>query len=344
MTNATDGPPLANRLEGLSPPKVRLAPPVMVASPATPPTLPRLPSPAKLLVALVLVGAGLRAGAMMNDRCLWIDESMLALNLIERTPAQLFEPLDWNQGAPVGFLLAAKASIAVFGPSEFGLRFVPFLGSVIGLALFAGVSRRLLPAPAALLATGLMAVSPYLLSYSAECKQYVTDATITAGLFALSIGLLRGEGSLGRWAALGLGGAAAVWFSHPSTFVLGGIGTALLAQALLARDRGRFVAAALTVGCWLASFGVCYLLCLRQLGANQYLLDYWNGHFLPLPPKSISDLTWLLDHFFTFFAFPGGLGGTEIRAGGIAAALFVVGVIGFWRERWPVAVALVLPA
>src|SRR5262249_971131 len=127
-------------------------------------------------------------------------------------------------------------------------------------------------------------------------------------------------------------------------FVLGGIGTALLAQALLARDRGRFVAAALTVGCWLASFGGCYLLCLRQLGANQYLLDYWNGHFLPLPPKSIRDLTWLLDHFFTFFAFPGGLGGTEIRAGGIAAALFVVGVIGFWRERWPVAVALVLPA
>src|SRR5262249_21309300 len=165
LTNATDGPPLANRLEGLSPPKVRLAPPVMVASPATPPTLPRLPSPAKLLVPPVPRGAPPRAGAMMNDRCLWIDESMLALNLIERTPAQLFEPLDWNQGAPVGFLLAAKASIAVFGPSEFGLRFVPFLGSVIGLALFAGVSRRLLPAPAALLATGLMAVSPYLLSH-----------------------------------------------------------------------------------------------------------------------------------------------------------------------------------
>src|SRR5439155_10942367 len=33
-----------------------------------------------------------------------------------------------------------------------------------------------------------------------------------------------------------------------------------------------------------------------------------------------------------------------IKAGGIAAVLFLVGLHGFWKERWPVAVALVLPA
>lgn len=344
MTNATDGTRLVNRVEDVAPPDVRLAQPVVIVSPSpTPlPTRSRLTVP-RVLVALVLVGFGLRVGALTNDRCLWIDEAMLALNLIERPVARLFEPLDWNQGAPVGFLLLAKASVTVFGPTELGLRFVPFIGSVLGLVAFAWVSRRLLPAAAAVLATGLFAVSPFLISYSAECKQYAIDAALTVGLFAVSAGLLRGERGVARYLALAVAGAIAVWFSHPAAFVLGGIGTALLAEAVVSRNRSWFVSAALTVGCWLVSFGVCYLVSLRQLGGNQYLLDYWNGHFLPLPPKSLGDIAWLLDHFFTFFAFPGGLGGTEIRAGGIAAVLFVVGVVGFWRDRWPLAVAVVLP-
>jgi len=50
---------------------------------------------------------------------------------------------------------------------------------------------------------------------------------------------------------------------------------------------------------------------LKQLGHNQYLLDYWAGHFLPLPPASQGDLIWLADHFFGFLAYPGGLGGAE---------------------------------
>jgi hypothetical protein len=345
LTIAKDGPSLANRLEELAPPEDRLAPPVLIVSPAAAPSPVRAwVAPVKVLVAVVVLGIGLRAGALANGRCLWIDEAMLALNLIDRTPAQLFQPLDWNQGAPVGFLLLAKASVAAFGPTEVGLRFVPFLGSVLGLALFAWVSRKLLPGPAAVLATGLFAVSPYLISYAAECKQYATDAAIAIGLFAVSAGLLKGERRVAAWVGLALGGAAAVWFSHPAAFVLGGIGTALLADALFARDRRRFLAASFTVGTWLASFGACYVLLLRHLGGNQYLLDYWNGHFLPLPPTSPTDVVWLIDHFFTFFAFPGGLGGTEVRAGGIAAVLFVVGVIGFWRERWPVAAAVVLPA
>jgi hypothetical protein len=44
------------------------------------------------------------------------------------------------------------------------------------------------------------------------------------------------------------------------------------------------------------------------------------------------------------FAYPGGLAGTEIKSGGIAAVLFAVGVWGFGKERWPLALALVLPA
>src|SRR4051812_30276845 len=338
MSHATDGLDLTNRLDPLRPPVI-----VVVPHAAPAPTRGRFAG-AVLVVALVTLGIGLRAIPLVQNRNLWIDEAMLALNLVNRTPAQLLQPLDWNQGAPAGFLLLTKLAIEAVGPSEMGLRLVAFLGSALGLVAFAWLARQLLPRPAATFGLALFAVSPYLVSYAAECKQYATDAAVTVGLFAAAAGLLLGERGTRRWVVLGLAGAAAVWCSHPAAFVLGGIGTALLAEAALSRDRLRFLAACGTVGCWLASFAACYVLFLRQLGTNQYLLDYWAGHFLALPPTGIGDAAWLLDHFFAFFQFPGGLGGTEVKAGGIAAVLFLVGVYGFWKDRWPLAVALVLPA
>jgi|SRR5579883_22248 len=292
------------------------------------------------MVVLLLVGVGLRAVALFSDRSLWLDEAMLALNLVNRTPAQLLAPLDYNQGAPVGFLLAVKGAISAFGTSEWALRLVPFLASLAGLASFAWITRRLLPPQAALLAVALLALSPYLVSYAAECKQYASDAAIAVGLLAVALGLLEGRGGFARWALLAGVGAAAVWCSHPATFVLGGIGTALLLYAARERDLNRFLAAGLTIACWLVSFGVCYFLCLKQLGNNKYLTDYWTDHFMPLPPKSVGDLAWLADHFVAVFSVPGGFGGSMIPLGGLAAALALIGLRELARERWPVVVAL----
>lgn len=349
MDHPVDGPSLANRITehaihdpALAPQVVLTAPPVVLISPSPAPVRPRFSSPT-LVIGLVLLGLVLRTAALLSDRCLWIDESMLALNLIARSPAGLLKPLDWNQGAPVGFMLLVKATMALLGTGELALRLVPFLASAAGLIGFAWIARRLMPAPSAVLALTLFTISPYLISYAAECKQYAVDAAVTIGLFACAVGLLQGKSGGLRWAGLAAAGAAAVWLSHPAAFVLGGIGTGLLLGAMLTRERGRLLPVAGTIGCWLASFAVCYFVSLRHLGGNQYLLDYWAGHFLSLPPKSIGDLAWLADHFFGFFAYPGGLGGTEIRAGGIAAALFLVGVSGFWKQSRPMAVALVVP-
>jgi hypothetical protein len=334
MSFSTDGL-LVNRIDAFNEP--------VVVSATEPTRLSRWWMSTGVVVCLVLVGTTLRGIAWSSDRNLWIDESMLALNLIERSPARLLEPLDWNQGAPVGFLLAMKGAIGVFGVSERTLRLLPALGSCLGLLGFAWLALRLLPRAAAMIAIALLSVSPFLISYSAECKQYASDAAIAIGLFICAASLLQGAGGFRRWAVLAAAGAAAVWFSHPAAFVLGGIGSALLLDALLQRTRIRFLAASATVGCWLVSFTICYLLFLRNLGDNQYLLNYWDGHFLPLPPKSPGDLAWLAEHFFAPFAYPGGLGGTEIRAGGIAAALFLIGIAGLWKRCWAFAMAILVP-
>ena len=336
MTPATDGPlHLANRL-------LPIGEPVVVTAPA-PVARPSWVESRTLVAALVLLGSGLRLVPMLQNRNLWIDEAMLGLNLVERSPQQLLKPLDWNQAAPVGFLLTVAATMMSFGTSEWAMRLFPFIGSMLGLIGFAWIAPRM-PAPAAAtLGIALFAISPHLVDYSAECQQYATDAALAVGIFAAGLSLLQGAGGFRRWAVFAGVGAAAVWFSHPVAFVLGGVGGAIFLDALVKKDRMRILACLGMIACWLTSFALCYFLFVAQLGNNQFLLDYWAGHFLPLPPKELGDVTWLADHFFGPIGYPGGLGGTEVKAGGIAAVLLAVGVAGFWRERWPIAVALVVP-
>src|SRR5690349_16373561 len=122
MTPATDGPArVANRLRSLAQPVVLTAQERRAARGRF--------STHSAVVALVILGIGLRIVPLAQNRNLWIDEAMLALNLVDRSPRQLLEPLDWNQGAPVGFLLMVKGTIAALGPGEWALRLVPFLGS-----------------------------------------------------------------------------------------------------------------------------------------------------------------------------------------------------------------------
>lgn len=295
-----------------------------------------------LLIAGVLLGLGLRLGAWHSGRSLWIDEAMLALNIIDRSAAELLQPLDYNQGAPIGFLFAVKAAVVVFGASEESLRLVPLVASLAGLVGFAVLAWRLLPPAAAGLAVALCAVSPHLISYAAECKQYASDAAVTIGLGVVAQGVLQGRGGW-RWGLLAAAGVVAVWCSHPAVFILGGIGTTLIFSAAMARDRPRLLAALGAIAAWLASFTFCYFLSLKDLSQNRYLTQYWSDHFWPVPPRSLRDVTWLVEHALQFFTQPGGFGHTFVPLGGFAAVLALLGWRDWLRENRVVACALVLP-
>ncbi|MBK8875589.1 MAG: hypothetical protein IPN13_17395 [Bacteroidetes bacterium] len=56
----------------------------------------------------IVVGVGLSILNFMNFRSLWLDEAMLALNIVNKSAMELLQPLDYNQVAPIGFLLIEK--------------------------------------------------------------------------------------------------------------------------------------------------------------------------------------------------------------------------------------------
>jgi hypothetical protein len=246
------------------------------------------------LLPITLFGIVLRLLAYARNPSLWGDEAMLALNVLHRSPAELLGPLDDNQGAPIGYLLLLKLSTVLFGGSEYALRLPSVLAGLLGGLAFLVAVRRELPVAAQRWAVVLFALSPWLIGYAGEVKQYSCDAAVACGLIAVRH----------RPRVFALAGMLAVWLSHPALFVLAGLGLPLL------RSRpGRW-----TVAAWACSFMINYVLILRRLGENAYLRDYWAGQFCPLVP----DLGWLIEHLFAPFADAGGFGLTAALA--VAAA------------------------
>jgi predicted membrane-bound mannosyltransferase len=120
----------------------------------------------RLELLVLAVGAGLRLARFMERRPLWLDEALLALNLLTRPPLGYLRPLEHNQVAPVGFLWGEWFAVQLGGTGERALRFLPLVGAIAALIAFARLARRTLEPGMALLATTLAALSPLLIYYS----------------------------------------------------------------------------------------------------------------------------------------------------------------------------------
>ena len=286
------------------------------------------------LALLLLTGSALRIVPFLLDRSLWLDEAKLALNVVERSPAQLFRPLDYEQAAPVGFLLLEKGSVAVFGEGERALRLVPLLGGLGALGSFFFVVRRWLSPAESLLALALLALAQPLVYYATEVKQYSTDVLVALALL-WAAGRALDAGPPALW-LLVPAGVIGVWLSHPAVFVAAGVGLTLVLSAWLGGDRRKATLFATAVAAWTASFLVHYALVLRRSDPTGFLVRFWADGFPPLPPRSLAELLWPVRTFFDFFVDPAGLG-----LAGLAAAAFAMGCWRYGRSD-PRVLALLL--
>jgi len=244
-----------------------------------------------------VAGAILRIAEYAEGRSLWLDETLLSLNVIERSWAGLLAPLDYQQGAPIGFLLLQKAAVLVAGSGEYGLRLIPFLAGIATLVFGWLLARRWLGPEGGLVALGLLALCDPLIYFSAEAKQYGVDACVAVVLLWAGARALQDRGRR-DFVLLACLGSALLWFSHPAAFVLDGIAAMLAVAAIRARDRGALLRLAMVGASWTASFLLCCALSLRRLAANPFFLDFWAPWFVP----SIGDLPWFARRLASHFA------------------------------------------
>lgn len=285
---------------------------------------------ARALAAVALVGLVLRAGWFVADPCVWWDEAMLILNVLNKPFAALAGPLDYNQAAPPAFLWAVKACVAVLGDGTHALRLVPFAASCAGFLLLFAVGGGY-PRRAVLAAVVLVAGSSKVLGHTAELKPYTLDFCAAA---AVAVWFCR-SAPAGRAASAALVCPAVVLLVYPGCLIAGG---ALLGLAAGARTRGEWLRLVLAGALTLVAFG---LLLAGPGGAQQTpgLRAYWAdlGHFpnwarpWALPGWALSGVGGI----FRYCLYP---------AGTLLAPFAVAGFVSLWRGgRRDVAVFLLAP-
>ncbi|RPJ58040.1 MAG: hypothetical protein EHM24_28980, partial [Acidobacteria bacterium] len=112
-----------------------------------------------MLTFLVLLGVALRAWGYAANPSLWLDEILVARNIVGLPLGDLLtRPLYLDQVAPRGFLLLEKLATLALGESELVLRLFPFLCGLLGLVLFRRLAERTLDGWAVPLAVALCAI------------------------------------------------------------------------------------------------------------------------------------------------------------------------------------------
>jgi 4-amino-4-deoxy-L-arabinose transferase-like glycosyltransferase len=249
---------------------------------------------------IVLLGVALRLRQYLLNRSFWADEASLAVNLVNRNFGELTQLLDYHQAAPLGFLFVEKLSILIFGNHDYVMRLFPLFAGLLALYLIYRISRASF-GTAGLFAVAMFSITWWLVYYSSELKQYCSDVMVALLLVYLGINCLRENVRAKDFLLLGVTGTVLIWISHPSVFIMVGIGLALLLEKA---TRKAYVPwtwiISIGIG-WLASFGLEYLVSLRNIVADEYLINYWRRAYLPMPPWS--DKGWFGDAYYSFLFF-----------------------------------------
>jgi hypothetical protein len=291
------------------------------------------------IVGIIAFGVVLRASKYLPAWSMRGDELAVTLNLNNRSPLELItKPLDYEQAAPVGFILVVKAMIAIFGRSEYVLRFPAFAASCLSLLLMQDLLTKTVGKYGNLFALAAFAFADYLIYYSAELKQYSTDVLICLMLLLVFYQHLTKDTTLKDFVVLASLGIMALCFSYPALFVLIGIGGTLVLHYW--KNRQRFIWIVLTGILWAGVFLALYWFLLRHQTNDAYLITFWDNllSFMPMPPWR--QLSW----------FPKALSGLFFEVAGLSShlvlviPLYLLGLWGFLKEKkWQWVLVLTLP-
>lgn len=295
-------------------------------------------SPQKLPSTILAFGILVRLVQYLANRSLWGDEAVLALNIVNRSFAGLLQPLDYEQGAPIGFLMVEKLAVQLLGDNEYALRLFPLLSGIVSLFLFWDLAKRCLQPAAVPIALALFASLHPLIYFSSEVKQYSSDVAIALLSCLLVMRASRQKLPARQAVALSAAGATAIWFSHPAIFVLAGAGGLSLLLCFREKDFARLGKLSAIYLTWAASFGTFYFLFVRQFNESASLFQSWKnkGGF----PASFLDINWLFESLLEFFNNP--LGFSEIVVG-VALIAFLTGCAALYAGRKSTLLLLLSP-
>lgn len=250
------------------------------------------------LAAALVVGVLLRLIHYGLGRMLWLDEAMLTVNLVSRSGADLFAPLDFRQVAPPGWLILTDAFVDTTKNYAYGGRFPALIAGLAGLWVFYKICLSQLSKPAAFLAVAVFAGNFSAVYYSAEVKPYGFDMLLWLVLAWLALKLIDLErlsvSQIATLVGLFLIGS---FTTFVAPIVVGAIGGCLIVNRYLKRD----MRAVLMLGAGAAIAAVVFLILSLTIYKTQVdasgisdggMGNYFSRLYAPFPPLSIDDIAW----------------------------------------------------
>ena len=244
-----------------------------------------------------------------TPRPLWLDEQMIALNLRERSLAELAGSLWLGQSAPYGWLALQRISLTRLGESEVALRLVPLLFGLGTLATGVWIARRWMTSVGGSVLLLFLGMGAWIAFYAFELKHYSADVCWGLLLPALAVWAMEAPDRAsqerrvwGWWIAAAVG----MWMANGALFVAPPCALVLL--GMVWRRHGWRVLTQPLAGLvvWLVSFAINYLLVLRYAGGSTFLRTYWASAFPPESAGVWETTTWLGAQLGPFAIKPGG--------------------------------------
>jgi hypothetical protein len=270
-------------------------------------------------VIVAAAGAAVLIVQWAGARMFWLDEEMIAINLRDRTLAQLAGPLGLGQTAPYGWLAIQRAILLVFGSGERTLRFVPVAFGIGTLAAAIWIGRRFMTPVGAMTLAFLCAAGQWLSFHALELKHYSADVFWGLFLPALAVWSLESSGlrpASDRGRAIDrrrvlvwwLVAAVAQWFGNGALLAAPACAIVIVVTAARRAGTRGAIEAALPGALWLASFALNYQVALAPALANPFLRGYWWTAFPPQGAGVGGRAAWMARQLAPLAIKPGGTG------------------------------------
>lgn len=244
--------------------------------------------------SLIFLGITLRLIEYFHDNSFWLDETFVALNVMQQSYYELTQPLLYEHHAPIGFLLIQKFITNVFGYSEYAFRIYPQLASIVSVFLFYKVSKFFLNEKGRFLALFLFSTCVALIHYSAEGKPYAGDVFFSLLLLYFSIKTFKKSINWGNIILFGITGAIAIWCAYSSVFVLAGIGTGIIYKFFKDKTPKQILKYLPAFILWGLSFIGFYSHALLKAINEKLVIDVFGQFYVPTP-FSLKSLLWILN-------------------------------------------------
>jgi hypothetical protein len=277
-----------------------------------------------IIAVVVIIGSAARFKQYITRPSYWNDEAAIVINVIHRDYAHLLNNLDYAQVAPPLFLWCERGLLKTFGPSEYSLRLLPFMLSLLSLPLFARLAWRTLPPTSACWAVAWLTFFQRLVHNGIDVKQYSGDLCISIVLMLIVLTNQRSVSAMKRMAMLSCIAAIALWMSFPTIFTFGALALTILPEAVRSGMK--------SIAYWLAGcvLPIVSFFCLYHFSlsasVDRSLLQFWQDSF-PDVHYPLYLPIWIGRHIYGAFAYP------FESLGAIASVLILTGSIAILKLR-----------